>query len=122
MEGISLQAVPMMPKRSQGTPLQVSQRGEAVVLPSTKVKASGEDIAIKIARAEQSQRQTLHREVAIADPYIVGDQSVTFYKDATGQYITRFKSLRDGTVAYIPKPTLPAGMGGAPRPTLTLDV
>lgn len=121
MEGITLQAVPMMP-RSQGTPIPVkTQGGDATILSSGKVRGSGDDVAIKIASAEQAHQQTLQRTTAIANPYVVGDQSVTFYKDATGQYVTRFKSLRDGTVTYIPKPTLPAGFGSASRPRLILD-
>jgi hypothetical protein len=36
----------------------------------------------------------------------VSDQKFTIYKDAAGQYITRFTSLRDGSVTYIPEPEL----------------
>ncbi len=36
--------------------------------------------------------------------YAVSDTTFTIFKDSTGQYITRFTSLKDGTVTYIPEP------------------
>ena len=42
----------------------------------------------------------------VADSFILGDQRFTIYKDATGQYITRFTSLRDGKITYTPEPEL----------------
>jgi hypothetical protein len=56
------------------------------------------------ARFQASQQMAQH--VAIANPYVVGDQQFTIFKDVTGQYITRYVSLRDGKVTYIPEPTL----------------
>lgn len=38
--------------------------------------------------------------------YAVSDTTFSIYKDNTGQYITRFTSLRDGRVTYIPEPDL----------------
>jgi hypothetical protein len=38
--------------------------------------------------------------------YPVGDKSFSIFKDATGQYITRYVSLRDGSVTYLPEPEL----------------
>lgn len=40
------------------------------------------------------------------DAYPVSDKSFTIYKDASGQYITRYTSLRDGRVTYVPEPKL----------------
>ncbi|HUP13386.1 MAG TPA: hypothetical protein VM187_14275, partial [Niastella sp.] len=42
----------------------------------------------------------------ISDTFVVSDRTFTIFKDATGQYITRFTSLRDGKVTYIPEPNL----------------
>lgn len=42
--------------------------------------------------------------------YAVSDTTFALYKDTTGQYITRFTSLRDGRVTYIPEPDLLAHM------------
>lgn len=38
------------------------------------------------------------------ESYVVSDQSFTIFKDASGQFITRFTSLRDGSVTYVPEP------------------
>lgn len=60
------------------------------------------------------------RQAAISfkDVYAVSDQSFTIFKDATGKYITRYVSLRDGKVTYLPEPTLvkplPANVGAQP--------
>lgn len=40
------------------------------------------------------------------DVYAVSDRNFTIFKDASGQYITRYTSLRDGRVTYIPEPKL----------------
>lgn len=40
------------------------------------------------------------------DSYVVGDTTFSIYKDNSGQYITRYISLRDGRVTYIPEPQL----------------
>ena len=38
----------------------------------------------------------------LTNAYAVSDKRFTIYKDATGQYITRFTNLRDGKVTYVP--------------------
>ena len=40
------------------------------------------------------------------DVYAVSDLRFSIYKDTSGQYITRYTSLRDGRVTYIPEPAL----------------
>lgn len=56
----------------------------------------------------QAQRLQAVQNVSqqIADTFVVSDRTFTIFKDATGQYITRFTSLRDGKVTYIPEPNL----------------
>lgn len=44
--------------------------------------------------------------LAGVDPYPVSDKIFTIYKDGSGQYITRYTSLRDGRVTYIPEQRL----------------
>lgn len=57
--------------------------------------------------AEQRRYETIQRlSQDIANVYIVGDKRFTIFKDISGQYITRFTSLRDGKVTYIPEPAL----------------
>jgi hypothetical protein len=42
------------------------------------------------------------------DVYAVSDTTFTIFKDTSGQYITRYTSLRDGKVTYIPEPDMMA--------------
>lgn len=57
--------------------------------------------------AEQQRFQAVQRlSQQMVDPFVVSDRTFTIFKDATGQYITRFTSLRDGKVTYIPEPNL----------------
>jgi hypothetical protein len=38
--------------------------------------------------------------------YAISDQTFTIFKDSSGKYITRYTSLRDGSVTYVPEATL----------------
>ena len=59
--------------------------------------------AVEQRRYEQVTRAA---EAFFKDVYAVSDMRFTIYKDTAGQYITRYTSLRDGKVTYIPEPTL----------------
>ena len=60
-----------------------------------------------VEAAEQTRAATVrHLAQQIANEFVLGDQTFSIFKDATGQYITRFTSLRDGRVTYIPEPSL----------------
>lgn len=61
-------------------------------------------------RAEAVQRAA---ESFFSDFFAVSDTTFSIYKDTSGQYITRFTSLRDGRVTYIPEPDLLAHMDRA---------
>ena len=43
--------------------------------------------------------------ISFAQTYAVSDQKFALYKDASGQMITRYVSLRDGSVTYMPAPS-----------------
>ena len=47
------------------------------------------------------------------DVFAVSDTTFTIFKDSSGQYITRFTSLRDGSVTYIPEPDILKFSGGS---------
>ncbi len=42
----------------------------------------------------------------VANYYPVSDSTFTIFKDGSGQYITRFTNLKDGSVSYFPEPQL----------------
>lgn len=60
-------------------------------------------------QGRQPQPSTNYEKVVAAiqkvapDVYPVSDRSFTIFKDESGQYITRYTSLRDGKVTYIPE-------------------
>lgn len=43
---------------------------------------------------------------AAGTTYPVSDKSFTIFKNANGEYVTRYTSLRDGKVTYVPEQTL----------------
>lgn len=55
----------------------------------------------KRADAVQRASQSIQR-----DYFAVNDTTFSIFKDASGQYVTRFTSLRDGRVTYIPEPKI----------------
>lgn len=56
--------------------------------------------------AKRYERVARAAESFFKDVYAVSDSRFTIYKDSTGQYITRYTSLRDGKVTYIPEPNM----------------
>ncbi len=119
MDGITLNAVPMMPRRSQGTtPLPIRSEAVESTLPVPTTAPSQTQIEAQIAHAEQRREAALRD---IANKYVLGDTRLSmFYKDLSGQYVTRFVNLRDGKVTYIPEPRLAIG-GGGNSPSVMLD-
>jgi hypothetical protein len=68
-----------------------------------------------------TQREAAVRQAALSfkNFYAVSDQEFSIFKDATGKYITRYVSLRDGSITYLPEPTLvkqAAQASGTPIP------
>jgi hypothetical protein len=84
-------------------PAPVAQKPEAPFVPIGGGGESSYD-------AESSEMQRLQKvqrlSQQISDIFVVSDRTFTIFKDVSGQYITRFTSLRDGKVTYIPEPNL----------------
>jgi hypothetical protein len=67
-------------------------------------------------RADSKRLDDIERTVkrnSFKDVYAVRDNSFTIFKDSSGQYITRFTSLRDGSVKYVPEPEILKYSGGS---------
>jgi hypothetical protein len=62
------------------------------------------DIKMVDQKKMEAMRDALRK--AFSNSYVVSDRSFTIYKDMSGQYITRFTNLRDGTVTYVPEPEI----------------
>jgi hypothetical protein len=102
----------------------VPQMKPAVSAPTFK-PSGGADQLIDTKAAEQRRFETVKRLAEdIANVFVIGDQRFTIFKDSTGQYITRFTSLRDGRVTYIPEPQLfkMHGSSQVSLPSITLKV
>ncbi|MDX1974763.1 MAG: hypothetical protein SFT92_03710 [Rickettsiales bacterium] len=72
--------------------------------PDVKIGGGGQE-SVDLKAADARRLQAVQRQ-AQANVYVVSDRTFTIFKDATGQYVTRFTSLRDGKVTYIPEPNL----------------
>ncbi|MFO1242356.1 MAG: hypothetical protein U1E36_04045 [Rickettsiales bacterium] len=85
----------------------VTKRSEVVQEP-VKVAAVEESLNLDIAAADEKRLDAIKESLrqAFKNVYAVSDQTVTIYKDMSGQYITRYKNLRDGTMTYIPEPEI----------------
>ena len=72
-----------------------------------------------------SQYEASLRQAALSfkNVYAVSDQNFSIFKDATGKYITRYVSLRDGKVTYLPEPTLvkQLQLNGGTTPHVTIS-
>jgi hypothetical protein len=89
-----------------------------VPLPKAPAPASGVVIKPPASANDNSYARAIRQiESAYKDTYAVSDKSFTIFKDVTGQYITRYVSLRDGSVSYEPatptfvRPTMAMGEG-----------
>jgi hypothetical protein len=71
--------------------------------PTAGVEKKAESITTDMKReaAVQKAAQSYFKDV-----YAVSDTRFTIYKDTSGQYVTRYTSLRDGRVTYIPEPDM----------------
>ncbi len=63
---------------------------------------------VELRATEQERYEAVKHAVqtAFKDTYAVSDKSFSIFKDATGQYVTRLTSLRDGSITYVPEPNL----------------
>ena len=103
----------------QGSPVSapVAQKPEASFVP---IEAGGAE-TFDPQVAEQQRLQTVQRlSQQVADIFVVSDRTFTIFKDVSGQYVTRFTSLRDGKVTYIPEPNL-FRLGGESE-TVSVDI
>lgn len=92
-------------------PAQSAASAPAIALPDPSaglpIPAHDDGASFSPSAAEANRAAAVQKAAQqVANAYVIGDQTFSLYKDQTGQYITRFTSLRDGKVTYIPEPTL----------------
>ncbi len=79
-------------------------------------KSDVEAAPVKVAAVEKSEAKKPDEKryeqveraakVFFNDVFVVNDTKFTIFKDTSGQFVTRFTNLRDGSVTYIPEPEI----------------
>ncbi len=92
------------PAAAKGTEVPLPQPRSHVTSEPVKIAAT-EDV--DLTASDERRMQSIKRAIEQAkDTYPVSDSTFTIFKDASGQFVTRFTSLRDGSVSYFPEPEL----------------
>lgn len=92
---------------SAGKQAQIQAQAE-VKVETPKAKAAEQaqtNSQIDAKSVENARLETIRAAAAVVakDVFVVSDVRFTIFKDVAGQYITRFTSLRDGSVKYYPE-------------------
>lgn len=105
---------PIVSGTSQTFKVPPPQTASSDQVPDTTVKQSEQQIVsahndntlAQSSAAAQAQYQEALRQtyMSLQNFHPLGDTEFTIFKDATGQLITRYVSLTDGSVTYVPAP------------------
>ena len=87
------------------TPVAPTPCSAAPVAPAQSAPAS-EPAPVLSASAPARSEQVEHAASRFSDFFAVSATSFSIYKDSSGQFITRFTNLKDGSVTYIPEPQM----------------
>ena len=91
-----------------------AKKAEAIKSVSPKTANGNPGAAVnqvkQVDDSQQSEAQRLDTVVKAAssfkDVFAVSDTTFTIFKDSTGQFVTRFTSLKDGAITYLPEPDI----------------
>lgn len=97
--GVRPQTLPVAKKAD--LPVITTAQSESGSLPQPDIIGGGNDL-----EAQRYERLAKAAEGFFKDVFAVSDARFTIFKDSSGQYITRYTSLRDGRVTYIPEPNM----------------
>lgn len=92
--------------RSADTQVRQKQVQQDPVIPAPQVPQPVQKGEAQSPEERRYEQVVQAARSAFRDFYPVGDKTFTIFKDASGQYITRYRSLRDGRVTYIPEERL----------------
>lgn len=113
--------VPVVSFKSHGGAL-IPGRAAAIetTVPLPRRQASTAEIDYSVNNADARREQAIRQA---ANTFVLSDQRFTIYKDLSGQFVTRFTSLRDGRVTYIPEPDVLSWLNqGGGNSALSLEV
>ena len=106
---ISANVLPVLPAPSSQAALPVIPAApQPAAIPAAQDQTADPDQVLTPPQLADKRYQAVQQaaQAAAANVYVVSDKKFTIFKDASGQYITRFTSLRDGKVTYIPEPQI----------------
>ncbi len=122
MDNLGIQTPPIIikPVISVPSPAPVAQKPEA----SFVQIGGGANAELFDQQLAENQRMQMVQRLSqqIADVFVVSDRTFTIFKDVSGQYVTRFTSLRDGRVTYVPEPNLVRLGGESDRSVVSIKV
>jgi hypothetical protein len=116
MDALGIRQPIVFTSSAQTAPVPVPQKPAAPLPVIGGGSAASEEQDVEQQRFEAVQRVSEQ----VADFFVVSDKTFTIFKDVSGQYVTRFTSLRDGKVTYIPEPNLFRLGGQNDRPTVNI--
>ena len=107
------QPPPVLPG-ARGADIQVEQKQlkQDTVIPTPELPQATTADMVQERHYEQVIRAA---QSFFSDVFVVSDKTFAIFKDTSGQYITRYKSLRDGRVTYIPEQRLLQAFEGSQR-------
>ncbi|MBM3617234.1 MAG: hypothetical protein FJX23_01665 [Alphaproteobacteria bacterium] len=118
-------AVPeaVLPSAGKGATFQTPQIRQPAQQQAPKQEQAQFNQQASEAVREQNLQQAA--QMMVSDIYAVADMKFSIYKDLSGQFVTRFTSLRDGAVTYFPEQDMSVYMesrGARRKALLKLDV
>ena len=107
-------SIPQPPQPQSATPAALpgahaAKQTTELPPPATVQEApKTQEAAVQLQKqSEQDRFQSVRKAAtALRDVFVVSDKIFTIFKDSSGQFITRFTSLRDGKVTYYPEPDI----------------
>jgi hypothetical protein len=106
VSGASPQYPPPAAKTATGSAPSDTQAQAAAVQQAPPPPSADNTPTPSVSIAAQHEATMRQAALSFKNVYPLGDQEFSIFKDATGKYITRYVSLRDGKVTYMPEPTL----------------
>lgn len=95
---ISAVVIPRQPASGAGAPVVALPKPDSQpVLPRNTTSDN---------QAAEPNKPLIKLADSIANPHILGNDTVIVYTGADGKLITRYKNKEDGKVVYIPEPSL----------------
>jgi hypothetical protein len=105
--------LPLISSSQNGQAFPVRNKGQGAAPAAPQAKNAEVDPVVvhqQVKDAHTAEKQRLDTVIRAAqlfkDVYAVSDTSFSIFKDASGQFITRFTSLKDGSITYIPEPDM----------------